>query len=322
MTELVAVDIGGTHVRFAIARVESGRVAELGEARTFRTGAYPGLEQAWQAFAAAAGRPLPAVASIAFAGPIAGEELAMTNNQWVIRPALLPDQIGSASVKLVNDFGAVAHAVAQLDTQHFRHLCGPEAALPRDGAISIVGPGTGLGVSQLLRRRGDYEVLETEGGHIGFAPSDDVEDRMLARLRARHGRVSVERLASGRGLVRIYEALAADEGRAPGLHDEKALWSAALEGSDALAAQALARFCRILGAVAGDIALAQGATAVVIAGGLGLRIADRLAESGFAAAFLAKGRFRDRMERMSVKLITHPEPGLFGAAAAFAHDHC
>jgi len=103
--------------------------------------------------------------------------------------------------------------------------------------------------------------------------------------------------------------------------DDKTLWTAALEGSDSLAAAALDRFCLSLGAVAGDIALAQGATGVVIAGGLGLRLADHLPRSGFAQRFVAKGRFERMMSDIPVKMITHPQPGLYGAAAAFAHEH-
>jgi glucokinase len=133
--------------------------------------------------------------------------------------------------------------------------------------------------------------------------------------------VSIERLISGRGLMNIYDALGAIEGRPTGVRDEKALWAAALKGSDSLAAAALDRFCLCLGAVAGDLALAHGANAVVIGGGVGLRLADHLPQSGFSSRFIAKGRFERRMAEIPVKLITHPQPGLFGAAAAFAHDH-
>ncbi|MEO5640765.1 MAG: glucokinase, partial [Sphingomicrobium sp.] len=103
--------------------------------------------------------------------------------------------------------------------------------------------------------------------------------------------------------------------------DDKMLWATALDGADALAAAALDRFCLCLGAVAGDLALAHGANAVVIAGGLGLRLKDHLPKSGFADRFIAKGRFERRMEAIPVKLITHPQPGLYGAAAAFAKEH-
>ena len=210
--------------------------------------------------------------------------------------------------------------MAQIGEEHFSPLCGGAKPLPREGVISIVGPGTGLGVAQLLRREGRYHVIETEGGHIDFAPVDPLEDQILVQLRRRYRRVSVERVASGMGLGNLYEALAAIEGRPATFQDEKALWAAAMAGEDSLAAAALDRFCLSLGAVAGDIALAQGAEGVVIAGGLGRRLADHLPRSGFRGRFVAKGRFERRMDEMPVKIITYPEPGLFGAAAAFAAE--
>ena len=161
-------------------------------------------------------------------------------------------------------------------------------------------------------------MIETEGGHVDFAPLDSLEDKILdpasAPLPPRLGRAD----RVGAGPQQPLRSAAAIEGRDLTFHDEKALWAAALDGEDSLAAAALDRFCLALGAVAGDIALAQGAEAVVIAGGLGLRLADYLPRSGFRDRFIAKGRFERRMDEMPVKLITHPQPGLFGAAAAFA----
>lgn len=316
--EIVAADIGGTHARFAIAEVAGGRVVALGPETTLRTIDHASLASAWRAFGAGLGRELPRAAAIAVAGPVSGAVLKLTNNPWVIRPDAIDVDLGVDRSTIVNDFAAVAHAVAQVDASDLRHLCGPDAPLPRHGVVTIVGPGTGLGVAQLRIDGGDYVVTPTEGGHIEFAPLDGIEDAILARLRARYRRVSVERLVSGPGLANIHEALAAIEGRAIRTGDDKALWTAALAGDDPIAAGSLDRFCAILGTVAGDLALAQGAHAVVIAGGLGLRLADRLPRSGFGARFTAKGRFESMMARMPVRLITHPQPGLFGAAAAFA----
>jgi glucokinase len=321
MTEIVAVDIGGTHARFALAEVAGGRVLGLGEVCILKTADHAGLETAWETFGAAAGRRLPDAAAIAVAGSVQDEVLKLTNNPWSIPLASLPSALGAKRYTIVNDFGAVAHAVAQLGEEHFSHLCGPDRPLPEEGVISIVGPGTGLGVAQLLRRAGHHHVIETEGGHVDFAPLDAIEDRILERLRLRHGRVSVERVASGMGLAGLYEALAAIEGRDSSLSDEKALWQAAMAGEDSLVAAALDRFCLTLGAVAGDIALTQGAQGVAIGGGLGLRLAGHLRRSGFRDRFVAKGRFQRRMEDIPVKIITYPQPGLFGAAAAFAAEH-
>lgn len=320
MTEIIAVDIGGTHVRFARCKIDAGRVVSLGDPVTLKTAEYPSFEDAWGAFARQDGRPLPSGAAIAFAGPVTGELLKLTNNPWEIRPATLPASLGLARCTVINDFGAVAHAVAQLPARHFRHLGGQETQLPEQGVISVIGPGTGLGVSMLLRDGSDYRVVETEGGHIDFAPRDSIEDAILRQLRSRHGRVSVERIVVGTGLVNIHEALCTIEGQTVEGRDEKELWSAALAGEDRLAAAALDRLCSCLGGVAGDIALAQGAAGVVIAGGLGYRLADYLPRSSFHDRFVAKGRFERRMKMLPVKLITHPQPGLYGAAAAFTAE--
>ena len=318
--EIAVADIGGTHARFAFAQLDGGRVSTLSDPVTLRTAEYDGLHSAWMEFARRAGRALPTALGMAFAGPVSGETLKLTNSNWIIRRSSLADELGVEQLVIVNDFGAVAHAVAGLDDDFFRRLCGPVGALPSEGVVSIVGPGTGLGVGQLIRRGDGDEVIETEGGHIGFAPFDTTEDRILQHLRGEFGRVSVEQLLAGDGLLNIYSALAAIEDRSAQHLDDKPLWAAALDGSDSAAAAALDRFCLIMGVVAGDIALAHGASAVVIAGGLGLRIADHLPLSGFCQRFAAKGRFERRMADTPVKLITHPQPGLYGAAAAFAKE--
>lgn len=318
---IVAVDIGGTHARFAIAHIADGRVTSLGEATTLKTAEHASLQTAWEDFAARQGGSLPQAAAIAVASPIRGDVIKLTNNPWIIRPALIEEKLGVDAFALVNDFEAVGHAVAQAGEEHFIHLTGPDAPLPAEGTISIIGPGTGLGVAHVWRNATGYHVQPTEGGHIDYAPLDAIEDAILKSLRQKFRRVSVERVVSGPGIVDIYTALAALEGRAVHAIDDKSLWALGMSGEDSLAAAAVDRFCLALGAVAGDIALAQGGSGVVIAGGLGLRIKDTLLTSGFAERFRAKGRFEGLMASLPVKLITHPQPGLFGAAAAFARSH-
>ena len=318
---IVAVDIGGTHARFAIADVADGRVVSLGEPVTLKTAEHGSFQLAWQAFAAGQDTPLPRAAGIAIAAPISGDVIKLSNNPWIIRPALIPERLDVDDWTLVNDFGAIGHAVAQVPQSDFLHLCGPDGPLPDRGMITVCGPGTGLGVAGVLRVGGAYHVVETEGGHTDFAPLDGIEDALLQHLRKSFNRVSVERIVAGPGIVAIYETLAAMEGRAIARMDDRTIWARALDGSDSLATAALDRFCLALGAVAGDLALAHGPTGVVIAGGLGLRLKDHLVRSGFGERFVAKGRFRNLMARIPVKLITHPQPGLFGAAAAFAQEH-
>ena len=318
MSALVAIDLGGTHVRFAVAEVAGARVASLSEPVTLKSGDYDGIPAAWADFERLSGAVLPKVAALSAAGPVVDGAVRMTNLPWRIERAALEHELGLEALVLVNDFEAVGHAVAQAGAYDFQHLCGPEVALPDEGVISIVGPGTGLGVAQLWRGEGGYRIMPSEGGHIGFAPVDDFEDRLLDSLRQTFGRVSVERVAAGPGISDIYTALGGEDICDTDPFEDRNIWTRGTDGHERLAQAAVERFCMVLGSVAGDHALAHGAGGVVIAGGVGRRLRDFLPDSGFGERFVAKGRFSEAMARIPVKIITLAEPGLVGAAAAFA----
>jgi glucokinase len=321
MNQIVAVDIGGTHARFALANIKGQRVIDLTDVHTLKTAEFASLQTAWEAFGARVGRTLPRAAGIAIACAVKGDVLKLTNNPWIVRPALIGEKLNVDHHVIVNDFEAVGHAVAQAGADRFTHLCGPDVPLPDDATISIVGPGTGLGVAHIWRSGGAYRVNATEGGHIDFAPTDIIEDAILQRLRRQHRRVSAERVVSGPAIVDIYHTLAEIEGRAVSELSDVDIWQAGMAGTDSLAAAAIDRLCLSLGSVTGDIALAQGAKGVVVGGGLGARLAKTIQQSGFSERFCAKGRFEAYMAAIPVKLIALDEPGLFGAAAAFAMEH-
>lgn len=312
--ELVAGDIGGTHARFAIATVGDGRIA-LSHMAKLKVADHASLQTAFEAWIAGLGRPVPRQAGMAVAAPVDQELIRMANNPWVIRPAMIAERLGLEQVTLVNDFAAVAHAVAAGQGDDLAHLCGPDLPLAGARVVSVIGPGTGLGVAILLPGH-PARVVPTEGGHIDFAALDSLEDRLLLQLRKQFRRVSVERIVSGPGLVAIHGALADIEGRAVPSRADSELWADAINGVDTLAVAALDRWFLAFGAVAGDLALAQGADAVVLAGGVTPRVAHLFAQSGFHSRFVAKGRFEARMQTIPVWQITHPEPGLLGAAAA------
>ncbi|HEY7806900.1 MAG TPA: glucokinase [Croceibacterium sp.] len=321
MTDLVALDVGGTHARFARATVNNGTIT-LGEPVTLKTGDYASLQTAWEEFGRLQDAPLPRAASIAIAAPIVGETIRMTNNSWIFRTDAVDEQLGIDAVTLINDFGAVAHAVARTPPEELVHIAGPDKPMPERGTISVIGPGTGLGVAHFHRYPGGYHVQPTEGGHIDFAPLDEIDDGMLAKLRKAHRRVSTERVHSGPGIREIYLALAALEKRPLEPVDDRTIWERGIAREDSLAAAAVDRFCASFGSLCGDYALAHGASAVVLAGGLGLRLRELLPKSGFGERFRFKGRYTEMMAGIPVKMIVHPQPGLYGAAAAFANEHC
>lgn len=315
--KIVVGDIGGTHARFALAELGAGR-PRVGPMCKYRTREHAGLGAAWARFAEDAGEPLPRAAALAVAAPIEGEVLRFMNSDWRIPRRGLADSLGLERLILLNDFGAVAHAVSVMGGDELAPLHGP-ATLPEEGVVSVIGPGTGLGVALLARRGGAVTVIETEAAHIAFAPLDAEEAALAAALSERYGRASVERVVSGPGLIDIYRFLGGGERYEPDFAGE--LWNAAIDGSDAAAARALDILVRCFGAAAGDISLAHGAMGVAITGGLANRIAGRLRSPAFAERFAAKGRYMERMRRVPVVLSTHAEPGLLGAAVAFAREH-
>ena len=321
MTKTVVVDIGGTHARFAIAEHQAGQRPHLGGIRKYKTQDHEGLTHAWLRFAQEAGEPLPTDASVAVAAAIGPDVLTFVNSDWEIDTRSLKSDLGLERLTLLNDFGAMAHAVSVLTPAELAHVHGPEGPLPKEGVTTVMGPGTGLGVAILLRRGGHCHVIETEGGHYAFAPLDSEEFAIAERMRERFGRVSLERYVSGPGLENILQALAEIEGRAPPEENDVELWHKALAGTDAGAIHAMERIVMALGSAAGDYALGHGSNAVVITGSLVNRLLDRVRGPLFVDRFCAKGRHAERMKGIAVRAANHPEAGLLGAAVAFDREH-
>jgi glucokinase len=316
MTRIVAGDVGGTHARFALAEVAEGKVVSLGEPIVLGTKDFAGLPEAWRAFADRLGETPPRQAALGIAGPVTGGPVRFLNSSGVVDPATLESDLGLDRALLLNDFGAMAHAVDALDDAFLVHLQGPDRPLPQRAAISVIGAGTGLGVSVLQRLERGIAVLETEGAHITFAPLDARQARVAETIAARHGRASVERVVSGPGLGDIVRTFAPGDTR-----DDGTLWASAIAGEEAPTRDALALFLDCYGAAVGDLSLAHGSLGVALTGGLTNRMQAALKASSFHARFCDKGRYRPRMEGIPIKLVTHPQPGLFGAAAAFAREH-
>lgn len=314
-------DIGGTNARFALTDLDALR-PDMHHVRSLPCGEFGSLQHAAETYLADLGLK-PTRAAIAVACPVDGDAIRLTNRAWAFSRSELQAVLGFERFDVINDFGAVAWGVPALAESEVVCLHG-EAALPQRGPISVLGPGTGLGVALLVgdAARG-WQVVETEGGHVSFAPIGDEEQKIQRWMNQRFGRTSNERLLCGVGLSHIDAALR-DPGTGPSplgdsatvLREPAAIVDAALEGHDLNARRTLARFCAVLGSVAGDTALIHGAKSVMIAGGIVPRFIPFLQSSAFRERFLAKGRFAAYLEKVSIHVITHPQPGLLGAASA------
>lgn len=309
MVALIA-DIGGTNVRFAL--VGSGAPEQ---AQSFACADFAGPAEAARAYldAVAPGIKLSR-AAFAVASPVTGDRIDLTNSPWSFSVGSVRKSLGAERFDVVNDFTAVALSVLHMGPADLVKLGGGEP-VPR-APIAVLGPGTGLGVSALVPNAvGGFEALATEGGHVTMAAADDREAAILAALRARFGHVSAERVLSGPGLVNVYEAVAAMEGRTSAYTSPDAVSSRGLDGSCPLCRMALETFFSMLGTVAGNLVLSLGARGgVFIAGGILPRMAGPFAQSGFRARFEAKGRFQAYLAPVPVWLVVHPQPAFAGLA--------
>ena len=326
----LVADIGGTNARFALTDLRADTPALL-HSRALRNADFASLQHAAEAYLSDI-ELRPSQAAIAVACPVNTDEIRLTNRAWSFNRRELQQALGLDELRMLNDFGAVAWAVPALSGGDMVTLHGGADSLAH-GPISVLGPGTGLGVALLVgsHHRG-WHVVETEGGHVSFAPQGDEERAIERWLSALHGRTSNERVLCGKGLSEIDAVLrgaipqpgapvpGGSTLAVPQLREPAQIVAAALDGHDAAARRTLARFCAVLGSVAGDCALVHGARSVVIAGGIVPRFVPFLRSSAFRERFLAKGRFAAWLESVAIHVVTHAHPGLLGAAMALRSD--
>ena len=238
--------------------------------------------------------------------------MRLTNSLWYVDRQEVSALLGGVSVSLINDFAAIGFAIPGLNNVDFCQLGGGDAE-PCKPAV-VLGPGTGLGVCLLVPTDVGYTVVEGEGGHIDFAPVDAHEIAILEILTSRFRRVSAERLLSGAGIINIYQTLAQLTGKKVKYQSPAEVTRAAVEGVDTLSVRTLEMFCRILGSVAGNLALMAGAKGgVYIAGGIVSRFIPFIENSEFRRRFESKGRFRSYLSDIPVRLIMKENLGLYGA---------
>jgi glucokinase len=255
----------------------------------------------------------PARVCFAVACPADTEIIAFTNSHWTFTKTSLKKDLGCQYLSIINDFEAVAHGITELDATDLVQVGGLKPA--KHKAMGILGAGTGLGVAGLLPYEGGYHVLDTEGGHADYSPISDLQSAVVNCLRARFGRVSLERLLSGKGLLNIYSALCSIEDTPMIFSTPAEITAAALENTATKALQTLSMFCEGIGAAAGNLALTFGAKGgIYIAGGVIPRFQDFFINSGFREKFEDKGRFVSYLKPIPVYIVIHKNLGLLGTA--------
>lgn len=310
-TPCLVGDVGGTNARFALTQGEHLPLLHL---RTLPTSGYADLAQAMAAYLQQVGQPAVRRACVAIANPITGDLLKMTNTPWSFSIAQTRQQLGLDELRMLNDWEAMALAAPTFTAADLEQI-GPGSPVP-GAPCGLLGPGTGLGVSSLTRSTsGEWVPIAGEGGHVTAAPTCAREADILGVLWREFPHVSAERVISGMGLENLYRAIAQLNGQSPQRLSAAQITQKALHRQDPACEEALARMCRLLGNVAGNLAVTLGARGgIYIGGGVIGHLGTYFAASGFRAAFEAKGRFENYLRQIPTYVIRAEQPALRGAA--------
>ena len=281
----IVSDIGGTHGRFnrwslqrglsddASVRYRNDDFSDLaGLINRYRRDAAPHVEHAM----------------LALALPVGPGEMRMTNRNWTFTAQGLRADAGLAQLRLVNDFVAAAAGIGALSASESIQIGGLRGSA---GTVIALGPGTGLGAAMILNDGSEPQVIPSEAGHMGAAPSRDDARAVLERSRLRVGRVSWERLLCGDGLA-LFDAVARDADEAAKPADV----AVRAQTGDPAARRAASAFAHALGEFAGDLCLAFNAMGgVYLTGGVLDGLGNAFDADAFREGFEDKGRLRTRL---------------------------
>jgi glucokinase len=310
-------DVGATNARFALV----GARGSFQRIRVLACEDYPSIHQAIAAYLDDELRltDLQRVeaAALAVAGPVTGDEVALTNHPWSFSIKQLRRHLAIDRLVVVNDFTAVAVAIPYLKPSERSQIGGGKALA--DAPIGVLGPGSGLGISGLVPMAGEWLALSGEGGHVTMAPVTTRESAVLDRMRVRFDHVSAERVLSGPGLINLYNTLAEIDGIPASSYTSAQITDLGIGERDPHCREAVDMFCAMLGTIAGNLALTLGARGgIYVAGGIVPKLGAVFAKSSFRKRFEDKGRLRPYLARIPTDVITQPFPAFVGLAALLA----
>lgn len=307
----VVADVGGTNVRFALARREKGRIALDG---------FLAVPAHGSTFADCLRRFLdtvdvqPAMLSVGAAGPVEDGRIELLNSGWVIDSNDIRGAFAFDAVHLFNDFAAMARSAPELGDGDLETLHASPAQ--SNAPIVVGGPGTGFGLALLAPAEDGWRVVSGEGGHRTFAPRTAFEWEVHHALRHSYDDVSAEVVAGGKHVGAVYKAVCEVMGDGPCEIDPHSIVGLAASG-DVLCSAVCQLRANTTMTVLGDTALLAGAArgGVFVAGGESVRLRDYMASEEALARFYRRGPRTEYLSKTPLNLITSGEAGLIGAAA-------
>jgi glucokinase len=305
-------DIGGTNTRLALYDPDENELREL---RTYVNREHAQLEEILADWLARLSGPPPRICCLAVAAPPFDDRITMLNIDWSFSVRQLAERFGFSQLRCINDFEGNAHALPHLGDDQLLTL--HPGKITRERTLAVIGPGTGLGGATLHRGDGVPTARASEPGHMGLAMATELELELLKLLQPRYGELYAELLVSGPGLQRLHQSLAIIRGQdTPELTPED-ISSRALAGQSELCSQTMDTFCALLGSIAGDFVLANGAYGgLFLAGRIVSGIIPLLHASPFVERFQQKGNMREHLSEVPLYVVKGDSTGLLGAAHA------
>ena len=317
---ILAGDIGGTKTNLALYEYKDGEL-KLQTQHQFASQKYQNFSDVIQEFISSYDVKDIESVCLGIAGPIINGVCKTTNLPWVIDTTELQKVCNTSKVRLLNDLEATAYGMLYLNEDEFVDI--NPSAKKTQGNKAVIAAGTGLGEAILFYDGQNYHPIGSEGGHCDFAPLNSLQDELLVWMRKRHPEhVSAERLISGIGIYTIYEFLKERNYKEESemmieiskANDKNAMVTQCALKNDPLCLETMKVFVEIYGAEAGNLALKSlSLGGVYIGGGIAPKILPFLSDGTFLKAFAAKGRFKETLMNMQVKISLNQDTALLGA---------
>ncbi len=315
----LAGDVGGTSIRLALFSFKNNRFC-FEFRKSCKSREYTSLEAALEAIVGERREEIEAVC-LGVPGPVLDGKVQLTNLSWEFSESSIQESLGVGKVRLVNDLVAVAAARFLLSDDEILTLHRGGDLYP-DHGYTVVAPGTGLGHAYAAKTPSGWHYLASEGGHIDFAPRNELTSQLLDFLLERYDRVSYERVVSGPGLANIYEFLGtiSDYQECPDFEGDRSSWPEkisenGLNGTCARSVKALDIFSRVLGGLAGNYVLTGLFTGgVYLGGGIPPRLKEKLSDGSLVEEYVKQGRMSPIVNDTPLHIILNESAGLLGAA--------
>lgn len=317
---ILAGDVGGTKCNLALFSEKDGKLTPVFKQR-FASKEFAQFDRIVREFSRQAASHLSSdrilAAGFGIAGPVINNSVRATNLPWTIESTSLAKELNVEHVVLLNDLGATGHSIEHLPAEEF---CNLNPGKPEPGGTrALLAAGTGLGQSILVWDDNRYRVVPSEGGHSDFAPHSEQQIELLRFMRRRYPQVSWELILSGRGFRTLHEFLSSSVKHAsfddPDADPAPEITQNGLAKTCPVCVETLDLWTAIYGAEAGNLALKVLALGgVYVAGGIAVKILEKIKDGTFLKAFKDKWKFEGLMNNIPVSVVLNENAPLMGAA--------